>query len=118
MLPVLGVELGVEGSAEFDWGRIKSGFSRIDPGHFLRYDVDTSASSTVYVSVVTEDGIVIADALPKHDDHSVIIGENARLYDTKHGHLWKDTLGNYHGRKRRSIADGILFQQRILTSIM
>lgn len=110
----LGVSVGVEGSASWDWHKIKAGFSRINPGHYLRFDVDVSASTTVYISVITEDGIVVADAIPKRADLSVIIGQNAQLYDTNYGSVWKDTSGTYHsGRKRRSVADGIYSNKQL-----
>lgn len=96
------------GSAQWDWNKIRAGFTRINPGHYVRFDVDLSGKDTVYVSAITEDGILVADALARRADLSVIVGANAMIYDTKYGHVWKDTHDNYHGRRRRSVPDGIV----------
>ena len=54
---------------EWDWEKIKSGFSMIKPDNYLRFDVDLSGKSTVYITIVTEDGVVIADALARKADY-------------------------------------------------
>ena len=48
------------------------------------------------MSAISEDGIVIADALPRRPDCSVIVGSDAQIYDTKYGELWVDTGGRRH----------------------
>ena len=79
-----------------DWNKINTGFSRIIPERFLKFDVDTSGKKTVYISLITEDGTVIADALPKGSDVSVIIGTDCHLYDAKPGQKWVDVSGHSH----------------------
>ena len=51
------------------------------------------------MSAISEDGIVIADALPRRPDCSVIVGSDAQIYDTKYGELWVDTGGRRHPLK-------------------
>ena len=88
--------MGSGATRSWDWHKIQAGFVRINPGDYVRFDVDTSSSSTVYISVITEDGRLVANALPRREDLSVIVGANAQIYDTVHGKLWQDTHGHYH----------------------
>lgn len=107
---------GVSGSGsrsrKWDWNKIRAGFTRINPGHYVRFDVDLSGKDTVYITAITTDGILVANALPKRKDLSVIIGANAQIYDTKHGSVWKDTHGRYH-----PLRQGQSFQQIIFRSL-
>ena len=82
--------MGSGATRSWDWHKIQAGFVRINPGDYVRFDVDTSSSSTVYISVITEDGRLVANALPRREDLSVIVGANAQIYDTVHGKLWQD----------------------------
>ena len=83
-------------NAQWDWNKIQAGFSRIRPGEYLRFDVDLSGKSTVYISAVAADGKLISDSLAREPDLSVIVGTNAQIYDTKYGTIWYDTHGHCH----------------------
>lgn len=52
------------GGISLDWNKIQAGFSKILPKKYIKYEVDCSGTSTVYVSIVAEGGEVICDALP------------------------------------------------------
>lgn len=83
--------------AQWDWHKIISGYTRINPGDFVRFDVNLPRrKDTVYISAITSDGILVANSMPKMKDLSVIVGANAQIFDTEYGFLWRDTLGHYH----------------------
>ena len=86
----------IEGEVHLDWNKIKAGFSRINSKRYLRFDVDVSGTSTVYISIVTEDGKLIADGLARRSDLSIIVGTDGQVYDTKYGTVWVDTHERKH----------------------
>lgn len=86
---------GVSSSAsvEYDYNIIKTGFTRILPGKFVRFDVDMWGANTAYISVIYIDGKemhLIADALPRKEDKSVIINKSGQLVDAVYGTIWTE----------------------------
>ena len=81
---------------EYDWNKIQAGFSRIIPEKHLKFDVDLSGKTTVYISIITEDGIKIADGLPREPNKNIIIGADEHIYDSKAGETWVDESGICH----------------------
>jgi len=74
---------------ELDWHKIKTGFTKIRSRGFVRFDTESTPSKRLaYISVVTADGTIVADALPRTKDLSVIITPEAQLIDSKYGDIW------------------------------
>jgi len=79
---------------KWDWNKIKTGFTKIRPYGFVRFDVDFTGNRDIaYISVVTADGTVVADALPRTKDYSVIITPDGYIIDSKYGDIWLGTNG-------------------------
>jgi hypothetical protein len=53
----------------------KNGFTKIAPKNFFKFEPDTSNSAYVYITIVTESGEVIGDAVSKTVNASVIVDE-------------------------------------------
>ena len=75
--------------AQWDWHKIQRGFTRINRGKFLRFDVDTTNTSTVYITIITERGECIANALQRKDDKSIIVHHDYSIKDARHGTIWQ-----------------------------
>jgi len=74
---------------QLDWHKIKTGFVKIRSHRFVRFDVEfTPFKKLAYISVVTADGTIVADALPRTKDLSVIITPDAQLIDSQYGDIW------------------------------
>nr|CAH0105580.1 unnamed protein product [Daphnia galeata] len=74
----------------------KDGFTRIAPNYFFKFEPDTSNSAYVYITVVTESGEVICEAVSKTVNASIIVDRSGNILDTKMGTIWTDTNGNKH----------------------
>jgi hypothetical protein len=74
----------------------KNGFTKIVSNYFFKFEPDTSNSAYVYITIVTESGEVICDAVSKTVNASVIVDRSGNLLDTKMGTIWTDTSGKCH----------------------
>jgi len=81
--------VGSSAGIELDWHKIQTGFTKIESHGFVRFDTEfTPSKRLAYISVVTADGTVVADALPRTQDLSVIITPDAQLIDSQYGDIW------------------------------
>ena len=64
---------------EYKWHEIKAKFTPIESGHYKEFVVDTSDSKTVYVTIIAEDGEIIANALPRYKDDDLVVLEDREL---------------------------------------
>jgi hypothetical protein len=83
----------------------KNGFTRIAPNYPFKFEPDTSNSAYVYITVVTESGEVICDAVSKTVNASIIVDRSGNIHDTKMGTIWTDT----NGKKHLCIKDDMLY---------
>ncbi|KAK3598107.1 hypothetical protein CHS0354_020967 [Potamilus streckersoni] len=74
---------------QFEWSKIKADFTRILPNEVLRFDVDTRSTDVVYVTIIADGGEVLANALPKREDYSVMVAENGQVRDVIYGRIWQ-----------------------------
>ena len=85
-----GVKGSASGGATWDWNKIQVGFTRIPNGTFQRFDVEFGqGKDTAYITVITESGKLICDALPRREDKSVIVTEEGYIQDAKYGSIWQ-----------------------------
>lgn len=62
----------------------------------MLFQVDISGKSFVYITVITEDGKVIADALSRTPNKSIIVGGDGMVCDATPDQTWVDTNGQCH----------------------
>merc|ERR1712096_38433 len=78
---------------EYDYDRCeKEGFTRIAPRDQISFHPDTSRH-TVYVTLIANNGRIIAHCHQCDSDGSVIVDSEGYLKDTQHGSIWLDTDG-------------------------
>jgi hypothetical protein len=74
----------------------KNGFTKIAPKNSFKFEPDTSNSAYVYITIVTDSGEVICDAVSKTVNASVIVDRSGNLQDAEMGSIWTDTNGKCH----------------------
>ena len=103
-----GISAGKDYEYTLDWNKITTGFTRIQPGQCLNFDMDEDGKKIVYISIFLEsEGKFIADALPsKIDKNMIIITRRGEIKDAQLGTVWVDESGWNHEpsrHKRRNI---------------
>ena len=89
---------GVSAECKLDWNKIRTGFTRIQPGQYLNFDLDEDGKKIVYISIFLEsEGKFIADALPRKMDKSIIITRRGEIKNALDGSIWVDETGLNHG---------------------
>lgn len=79
-----------------EWKKVSDGFTLISPENSTSFQVELSGKDTVYFTVQTNDGKVIAAALPRDPNTSIIVKGDGTICDAQPGQTWVDSSGYFH----------------------
>lgn len=73
-------------------------FTPIYPGDFqsFRLSSNQDPDDPVYITILTDDDLIMCNSVPQLENQSVIVDQNGILRNTMTGFIWRDTNGKDH----------------------
>ncbi|KAK4026765.1 hypothetical protein OUZ56_015792 [Daphnia magna] len=73
-------------------------FTPIYPGDFqsFRLPSNQDPDDPVYITILTDDDLIMCNSVPQLENQSVIVDQNGILRNTMTGFIWRDTNGKDH----------------------